>query len=125
MKFKTDRIREEWESGNINKTLVDKINIWLSWLKYRSPDYEPTITDIYRTEQEYKDIYNDTDKKPGIHSYWRAVDIRTNDMPDKLAYDSAQFFNSIPYDFKRPKMKTCIYGDDRHKDHLHIQQVYK
>ncbi len=125
MKFKTARINEEWESGELNKTLTEKVKLWEQWLKYIAPGYEPTITDIWRSRQEYKDVYNNPDKKPGIHHYWRAIDFRTNDMPTNLASRSAEFFNTIPYDRNRPHLKTCLYGDERHLDHLHLQECYK
>jgi len=125
MKFKNDRIRDEWHSGKLSIELKDKINFWLKWLEWRAPGYEPTITDIYRSPEEYKAIYDDENRTPGIHTFWRAIDFRTSDMPDRLAYDSAVLLNTIPYDEQRPHLKTCLYGDERHMNHLHLQQMYK
>ena len=123
MKFKTEREKMEYESGALNEDLQNKVNLWIEWLKYRAPGYEPTITSIYRSVGEYRTIYGDPDKKAGIHSYWRAIDFRTKDMPGSLANDCKTFFNLFPYDIDRPRFQTCLYGSGRHKNHLHIQQA--
>ena len=124
MKFKTERIKEEWDSGKLDDHLIAKVEIWVQWLHFRAPGYIPTVTDIYRTPEEYKAIYKDEDKKPGIHTYWRSIDFRVRDMPANLAYDSARFFNMFPYDVNRPSLQTCLYGDERHNNHLHLQTCY-
>lgn len=76
----------------------------------------------------------------GIHSQWRAFDIRTKDYYtcNQVAFLLDHFNNNFPYDPLRPKLKTLIHhkvDDKKIKDynligfvpqyHLHCQVYIK
>lgn len=79
----------------------------LSWC-----DQELVITEGYRIRLHPNDVHS---TKPV-----RAIDIRAFNP-----YDSQEFADKINkhwiYDPERPEMKCCVYGDEKHKDHFHLQ----
>ena len=56
----------------------------------------------------------------GVHGYGRGWDIQCNYTPfGKLV---AQTVNSAyEYDPTRPNMNCAVYGDDNHRNHIHLQ----
>ena len=134
MKFKADRQREEWESGQVDLRLVYLVSWIDGWRKIVYPDYEFTVTDVFRTDEEQDKIYlNHNDpkviekykKKPwkSVHQYFRGVDIRTYDMPGKMAYQLEQLLKQVPYDINRPRMRTAIFHNVGTGAHMHLQVV--
>ena len=127
MKFKNDRLRKEWESDDLNVDLRRMVLCIEQMLlsKYR---YEPTITSIFRTQEEQDNYYGDREdyqKKPwqSVHQFWRGVDLRNRDMSKEMI-DDIVFLNGIfIYDETRPH-KRCIISHDIGKgDHIHCQTL--
>jgi len=125
MKFKTDRIQKEFESNQLPWKLVRIIQMIENFClaKY---NYEITITDILRTQEEQDAIYEYSDKyreKPwkSVHQVWRGVDLRTRDMPSEAINEISDMVNKIQYDPNRPEKKSCIYHNVGAGIHLHLQ----
>lgn len=131
--FKTDRQKKEWESGKVNFKLIHIINWLCEYLKLTYPSYKGlTLTDIFRTQKEQDNIYqNHNDEKiqkkylkspwQSVHQYWRGVDIRTSDMPGKMAYRLSKLLEQIPYDRERPRKKTAVFHNIGTGEHCHLQ----
>jgi len=132
IKFKTSKQQSEWESGNVDLRLVYIIQWMQRYLEMVYPNYNITITDVYRSQEEQDNIYLNSDdpelvkkykKKPwkSVHQYWRGVDIRTTDMRGKMAYRISNLLAQIPYDENRPQKKTAIFHNVGTGQHCHIQ----
>lgn len=133
LKFKSERIQKEWESGNVNIKLTKLINLIQHYISIECPDYrEITITCIVRFDPEQDDIYlNHIDpevvkrykKNPwkSVHSFWRGIDVRTHNMPGTLPYKIDKMVNAVTYDTSRPEKQTCKYHDVGTGEHLHLQ----
>ena len=125
--FKTDRIRKEFESGNLNLKLVKIFKMSLEWLYINYPEYKKVvITDIFRTVEEQDELYKNSSKyqkKPflSVHQFWRGLDIRTNDMPNHISKNLTSFLNMFIYDKKRQHKKTAKLHDIGNGSHIHIQ----
>ena len=58
IKFKTDRIRGEFESGNVDLHLLNILYLGMEWISLEYPEYKAiTLTDILRTQDEQDKIY--------------------------------------------------------------------
>lgn len=131
--YKTDRQREEMESGSVNIRLVKILQLALEWTALNYPKYDKiTITDIFRTPEEQDKIYlnhkdenvaNKYRKKKwySVHQFWRGLDIRVNDMGKGQAELMCDFLNTIFYDKNRPNKKTAILHDVGTGSHIHLQ----
>ena len=125
IKFKTERIEQEWRSGNLNEKIYDIINV-LEMVTQHVFNKPIVVTDIYRTQEENDRIYGwvkggKKKRKYSVHTYWRGIDIRTNIYDEKEIKTLVRILSHIVYDEKRPRIKTAKYGDSLHLDHIHIQ----
>ena len=127
MKFKTQRIANEYESNSLSDKLVRLIKVADSYMlaKY---NYEITVTDLIRTQDEQDEIYKDNEKYKSnpwksVHQYGRGADLRTRDMSQDMIDDLEQVLNRIPYDTNRPDKKTCLVHNVGKGMHFHIQSV--
>lgn len=126
MKFKDVRQQVEWETGKLPRKITNIIKFIDHYCQAKY-NYEITLTEVLRTQEEQDSIYKDDPNykvKPWVsnHQYWRAVDLRTNDMKAGMVEDIAEVVNRITYDPKRPDKKTCVYHDVGKGIHFHLQQ---
>lgn len=124
IEFKTQNEKDEWHSGNVNPKLISIINI-LSMICFSLFNKIITITEVFRTQEENDKIYgwtesNNSTRPISVHTYWRGVDIRTFNFKKSEIEIIVNILNSIPYK-KIGNIKTAVYGDKRHLDHIHIQ----
>ena len=133
IKYKSDRIQKEWESGEVNHKLVKIVEFLLRFLSLEAPEIkEIVLTCILRFQDEQDHIYlNHKDPKiaakykkkswPSVHQYWRGADVRTRNWPKSLINKIVVLLNCITYDKKRPRKKTAKYHDVGTGAHIHIQ----
>jgi len=95
MKFKTDEIAEQyWQLTPKARYLASYID-YLLWKWYKK---QATITCIYYQGGS------------GVHSQWRAFDIRSTDFTyNEIANIQYAVNITFPYDVSRPKLKTVIH----------------
>lgn len=112
--FKTDLVREEWESGKLDKRLKGIVMMLAGYLK-TVHSYTPlTITSIFRPF--------DSKNQRSPHPHWRGMDIRDRDMKNGEADAGVAWCNrQFPYDPKRPAMRTAIRHNVGKGDHIHLQ----
>jgi hypothetical protein len=114
--FLTDRIRQEWESPNLDKTLRN-ITEDASIHAAQILGWHPTITCIWRAQGEDQALGG-----TGIHYYWRAIDLRTKDVSQPQVDALVAYVNGrYVYDATRPQ-KVVAYGKPHGSGpHLHLQ----
>lgn len=116
---KTNRQYEEWQDNRLNsklKWLIESLAcISWGWFEKRI-----IITDIYRTQIENNKIYGDNFHY-SVHTFFRGIDIRISHYTEDEIRLLVNIANQLPYDKKRPKLKTAIFGDKNHLDHIHTQ----
>lgn len=126
LKFKDEhhiRLVGEWgELVPRLKKIIEFLYLYIE-LKY---NVDITITCLLRSQEEQDQIYGNEEsykKKPwkSVHQFFRGADIRTRGLSKNIIDDILFILNTIQYDDKRPEMKTAIYGNKRHKNHIHIQ----
>jgi len=95
MKFKTDEIAEQyWQLTPKARYLASYID-YLLWKLYKK---QATITCIFYQGGS------------GVHSQWRAFDIRSTDFTyNEIANIQEKVNTTFPYDVSRPKLKSCIH----------------
>jgi hypothetical protein len=79
------------------------------------------ITDIFRTEEERKEIYKDNQamaEKVGVHEVWRAADIRTHNFTSFEVTDLVGWLNEH---FEYTGGKPTALAHDVAGYHLHLQ----
>ena len=102
-----------------NRDVLESLLAWIFHSKLRKLIYwllgwceNITITEGYREPLHPGDVHS---TKPV-----RAIDIRSWRLKDPQAVADKINKHWI-YDPNRPEMRCCVYGDDKHKDHFHIQ----
>ena len=116
LRFATKRQEREWLSGQLDARLVSIVTRGaevslerFAWLW--------TVTSIWRTGAEDAKL-----KGSGLHTLWRAIDIRTNDAPaGALAVIGNGINNGWVYDPARPKLKVAVWKPHGTGPHLHLQ----
>lgn len=115
--FKDDRQRLEWNDSRLNpllKRIVSEsanASTGLGWVG----DF--MLTSIYRTPEEDK-AYGGT----GVHTAWRAVDVRTSGQSAAAIAAVTKFANDKwIYDPARPKLEVCDSSPHGTGPHLHFQ----
>ena len=113
--FKNDKVQEDWDNPSLDKK-VKHIVQWAVNFLYRSYGYRATLTEIYREARQ----------KGDVHAYWRAVDMRANDLqPEESAVLERTANGLWQYDYKRPEMKVCylhnVTPDNPSNLHFHFQ----
>ena len=125
MKFKTDRIRREWESMDLPDKLR-RIVVSIEQFMLAKYSYEITVTQILRTQEEQDNIYGDRENYQvnpwkSVHQFFRGIDIRNRDMTPQMIEDVLMLANQIIYDDKRPHKQTAKSHDVGKGDHIHLQ----
>jgi len=113
--FKDNRIKEEWYSNKLNPRLTNYV-LMVALFTWTELEKRIMLTSLYRTKKEEKE-YNSS----GIHNAWRAVDIRTSNFTELEIEKIVKFCNeNFHYDVNGLN-SVAVYGDARHKDHIHLQ----
>lgn len=101
MKFKTQNEETEWPLlYNYNIRLYTLIQLLEGYAQLNF-NKELTLTEIYRTQEEFDALYAQTppDKRPARspHQDWRAVDIRSSDFTEQEIHKMLTFLNTFTY----------------------------
>lgn len=116
MKFKTKRIENEWKDDKLAKTLKEIVDEAAKYAK-KKWKWDFFLTSIFRTPEEDVALH-----ASGIHTSWRAVDVRTKDQKKEAVDDVSDFINKKwTYDPKRPNMKVCFKEPHGNNIHAHFQ----
>ena len=116
MKFVSHRIEAEWNNPQLNARLKIIVAEASAYALERWK-WEFTITSIYRSPEEDAAL-----KASGVHSHWRAVDVRTRGRSQKAIDDVAAYANTRwIYDPKRPSLKVCFTEPHGTGPHAHFQ----
>lgn len=89
---------------------------------YRKYEYNPTITSLFRDQDEQDDIYKDNpdyQKTPwySVHQFGRGLDFRSIDMSKEMHEETLTFFKQIVYSGgKETLIRHSVKGD-----HFHLQ----
>lgn len=116
MKFASERVRHEWDSPNLHpmaREIANEAGLHARMLY----EWEFVLTSIFRTHEEDRAL-----DASGVHPAWRAVDVRTRDVPPEQATSIGEWINANwQYDPARPKMQCCVYKPHGTGPHLHVQ----
>lgn len=119
MKFKAEsatRLKKEWDSPKL-APMVKQIVEDAAKYALTKFNWEFTITSIFRTKAEDAALH-----ASGIHSEWRAVDVRTKDQNQDTVNAVANYINKkYSYDPSRPGMKVCFKEPHGNGVHAHYQ----
>jgi hypothetical protein len=116
MRFLTDRQRQEYMNGKLHPVCFAILSE-LEELACGYVQWEPLITCIYRTPQEDADVSGH-----GIHTAWRAVDIRHFDVPDEDWKAICHLINrKWIYDPARIDIPVAYFEPHGTGPHIHLQ----
>ena len=120
LRFASDRIETQFLSGRMHPKLA-----WLLLAvaqdSFAQHGYRPMLTSIYRTPSEDSAVGGH-----GIHSTWRACDIRVSDMSDKVRDTVFATAGRFVYDPDRPALAVAILEQNAIAGpHIHLQVHHK
>ena len=121
MRFKEDRLIEEWDQLKSKNKLLRNIAMDIDSFCKNNFNQEIIITSIFRTEEEQTKIYGYP--KPSVHMYWRGLDFRSWVFTEEEIKKITEYVSSkYGYDKLRPEKKVAF----RHKvkdgaEHFHVQ----
>lgn len=117
--FKDNRISDEWYSGKLNLRLINYI-LMVALFTWTEFEKRITLTSIFRTKKEEREL-----QSSGIHNCYRGVDIRTSNFTESEIKKIVDFLNkNLHYD-ARGLHQVAIFGDLKHKNHIHCQVGYR
>lgn len=115
MKFKSSRVKQDYSNGKMHRNLCLVFDDFIE--EARAHNWDFTVTSIYRTPKEDKEL-----KGSGIHTLWRAIDVRDTDVTvNTLQEIVAALSDKWVYDPERPGKPLCLYSAHGNGPHLHIQ----
>jgi hypothetical protein len=116
MKFVSDKVQAEWNDARLSP-LLRQIVEDAAQRAMDSWNWEFTITSIYRSPAEDAAL-----NASGIHTYWRAVDVRTKGRSKQSVDDVTRYINTRwIYDPNRPAMRVCFAEPHGTGPHGHYQ----
>lgn len=116
MKYKAKRIENEWKDSKMSETLKKIVDEAAKYAK-KEWKWDFFLTSIYRTPEEDAALH-----ASGIHTFWRAVDVRTKDQKKEAVEGVSDYINERwVYDPKRPNMKVCFKEPHGNNIHAHFQ----
>lgn len=109
MRFKTERIGVEWNSGQVNP-LLHAIVLKAADRAAQRWNWDFVLTCIYRSPDENDALYGSSGRhRTGVHVLWRAVDIRTRDADPSAVLDITTYINDrYEYDPGREGMHVAL-----------------
>ena len=124
IKFKTRRIREEWQELHTKNFMLVSVVMAIAVFCRLEFGKSLVMTSIYRTAKEQKALaVRGGQGSSGLstHCFWRAVDFRSWIFTKEEIEQIIEFINSsYIYDPERPDLKVVFYHNDSPK-HFHIQ----
>lgn len=122
--FKTARVESEWASDSPDETLRSLVN-WLASQAELAYGKDITITCVYRSHEEDAALYHDPFHQPGVHTYWRGVDISVLNLTSSEIKTLTSDGNyRWTYDPERPWLRCFFFetgGAGTTAPHIHIQ----
>ena len=113
--FKSIREEGEWESKRLAPLAALIVRAAAAYAEARGWLFR--VTCIYRTPQEDREL-----EGTGVHVAWRAVDVRTNDVPAADVQAVTDWINARwIYDPSRPNLPVAYSKPHGTGPHLHIQ----
>jgi hypothetical protein len=125
MRFKTERIKKEYEElPDHNRKLIGAL-ITLDMYCATEFGKDVCLTHVFRTKQEHDELYAQTpaDKRPksSPHMFWQAADIRSTDFTDKQIEKILKLFNCFTYKSGQGKPSAIYHTISGNTFHLHLQ----
>lgn len=115
MEFESDRQEAEWSNPAVHPKLRE--------LVAAAEEYAATkrwawlVTSIWRSPAEDAAL-----EGSGVHTEWRALDIRTRDVSAQVVADVTRWINDRwKYDPTRPDLRVAISEPHGTGPHLHLQ----
>lgn len=124
MQFKTDAEKHEWAELDIKNPKLHKLVALLDEYTQLNFDKEITLTEIFRTKEEFDALYSATpaEKRPADspHCHWLAADIRSSTFSDEELDKIRIFLNTFKY--KDGSKPVClIHAIAGNVKHVHVQ----
>ncbi len=114
-RFASDRIRDEWNRLTL-APLTQIITLELCVLAVKA-GWEPLLTCVWRSTDEDAALGG-----TGIHTAWRAVDVRTREVDEALVKVVTFKLNARwQYDPARPDLVCVVHKPHGTGPHLHVQ----
>lgn len=108
--YKSDHLRQEFHDVRLNPRLRVIVHALDSFLHWKHGVTLIIITSIYR------------EGDPGVHGYWRGIDVRSRNWKPEVKKDVEEFLNNtFQYDPTRKDKPTCIIHDVGRGEHGHLQ----
>lgn len=125
MNFKTKRQCDDFAKLGINNPKLLNIITLLDHYTILQLKKEITITDVFRTKEEFDSLYSATPAenrpKDSPHCHWNAVDIRSSDFTSEEIKDMLQFLNTFKNSNGKP---VAIYhAISGNVNHFHVQSL--
>lgn len=123
MKFKSERIKEEFEL--LKSKNVELYNLVISLDTYILDKYKKQIvlTDLFRNKAEQEKIYGLGTKRVSPHMLWHAVDLRSSIFLQKEIEEIVSYLNQ-KYNHKNKYKFTAMCHEVKNFGmHFHIQFV--
>lgn len=122
IRFKTDRIKNEWSGAALNpalRVIVVAASLWL----IRKTGKAAIITGLFRTRDEQRAIYPNEPDKRSTHEYGRAADIRVMGvLTDAQAHEWEAWINTaFAYYGKAGSRTALLHEVGNLGGHMHIQ----
>lgn len=122
IKFKTDRIKGEFDQLTYQHheldTLVINLSLWVSNMYHK----DIIITHLFRTQEEQHLLYKDIPNPPAFspHQFWNAIDLRSFDF-DQDELDAICTYLNSHYSNLNGKIVAFVHAIPGGAMHFHIQ----
>lgn len=125
MKFKTDRIEQEFKQLSIKNPDLARIINWIGITAFTMFGKEIVLTDIFRTILEQVKIYGVGTKKVSPHMLWHAVDLRSSTFTDDEIKQLVDLINNTYNKNNVYKFTAMCHEVNGFGMHFHIQYCKK
>ena len=129
IQYKTETIKKEFESNQLDKRLKLLIFMIVGLLE-NEHDCQAKITSVYRSDTEQKQLYGG--KMPpfgNVHGQWRAVDLvayhNGSLIPTAVGKDIRDCLNQRIQHDKENRYPTVVYHNIGYGWHFHVQVSFK
>ena len=120
IRFKTDRLRDEWVGGDLHPALKLKVLAAAHW-HFMQTGVATVVTSLLRTEEEQRNFYPTQPQKRSVHQYGRGADLRTAHISMRAGEWAAWINQAYPYIGTPGKRTALVHEINGHGQHLHLQ----